>query len=303
MFTTSGPSFWRPKAPHLMGFNIPHCLYRDSPYFSRKLGPLQRMRWHLKTQVTRYFTKHFADTWVVQTDDVNQRLQDWISSNRVITVPNTVASFYETNALNTTNRSKFTVVDNQKFRLLVLNSYYPHKDLELVDRLIDLMREEALTGFRFTMTLPKTDFEKTISARNRSWVTNSGQVSPEECPPLYRQADAMLMPSLLECFSANYVEAMAMRCPIVATDMGFARTICADAATYFEPMNALSALEKILELRTDKDLRQQLVHHGERQLSRFGTSRTRAASYLNICQRLVDERKEVGDSIRVTNES
>ena len=27
IFTTSGPAYWTPKAPHLMGFNLPHYIY------------------------------------------------------------------------------------------------------------------------------------------------------------------------------------------------------------------------------------------------------------------------------------
>ena len=31
VFTTSGPSYWRSKAPHLMGFNLAHYIYPESP--------------------------------------------------------------------------------------------------------------------------------------------------------------------------------------------------------------------------------------------------------------------------------
>ena len=33
VFTTSGPSYWRPRAPHLVGYNLPHHIYPDSPFF------------------------------------------------------------------------------------------------------------------------------------------------------------------------------------------------------------------------------------------------------------------------------
>ncbi len=66
VFTTSGPSYWRPRAPHLMGFNLPHHLYPESPYFSRVLGPMDRLRWRAKSMVVRHYTRGFADAWVVQ---------------------------------------------------------------------------------------------------------------------------------------------------------------------------------------------------------------------------------------------
>ena len=43
VFTTTGPSYWRPKAKHLMGYNLPHYIYSDSPFF--KIIPLQRKLW------------------------------------------------------------------------------------------------------------------------------------------------------------------------------------------------------------------------------------------------------------------
>ena len=49
VFTTSGPSYWRPDSPHLMGFNLAHHLYPDSPYFKSVLNPIQTIRWRAKS--------------------------------------------------------------------------------------------------------------------------------------------------------------------------------------------------------------------------------------------------------------
>lgn len=38
------------------------------------------------------------------------------------------------------------------------------------------------------------------------------------------------MPSLLECFTATYPEAMRMERPIVTTDLAFAQGLCGEAA-------------------------------------------------------------------------
>src|ERR1051326_3334246 len=29
VFTTSGPAYWRPNAPHLVGYNLPHYIYPE----------------------------------------------------------------------------------------------------------------------------------------------------------------------------------------------------------------------------------------------------------------------------------
>ena len=78
---------------------------------------------------------------------------------------------------------------------------------------------------------------------------------------------------------------------MVTTNLGFARTVCGDAALYFEPMDGADALGKILELRHNTSLQQRLVEAGQRELRRFGTATERASAYLDICQRLVNDRK------------
>lgn len=289
VFTTSGPSYWRPRAQHLMGFNIPHHLYPDSPYFSQVLRPLGRLRWRAKSMVIRHYTRSFADAWVVQTDDVNQRLRRWIGSEEVYTVPNTISSAYLSIAGEPPSRQQSRDDGAESgFRLLVLSSYYRHKNLEILNGIITLLRERGIDDVRFTMTLPADEFEKTISRENRSFVDNLGPQRPECCPPLYQAADALFLPTLLECFSANYVEAMAMGRPIITTDLGFAHTTCADAALYFEPLNAGQALEKILELCADSGLWERLVTRGKQELGRFGTARERAGAYLSLCRKLAE---------------
>lgn len=293
VFTTSGPSYWRPRAPHLMGFNLAHNLYPDSPFFKHVLNSVQRLRWRLKSIVIHHFTQGFADAWVVQTDDVNQRLRSWISSDQVSTVPNTISDAYEAARAGIQADRSLIRSRSADFRLLVLSSYYPHKDLEIVERIIDLLKKADIRDIRFTMTLPPSDFEDVISPENRDWVDNLGPQLPQDCPALYSNSDVLFMPSLLECFSANFVEAMAMRRPIIATDLGFAQTICRGAARYYEPLNASAALRQIRVLQDSEEERKKLVVEGQREFARFGSARKRAESYLTICKSLVSVGKSL----------
>ena len=54
VFTTSGPAYWRPKAPHVVGYNLGHYVYPDSPFWSTL--PLSRqIKWKFKKLVIQYF--------------------------------------------------------------------------------------------------------------------------------------------------------------------------------------------------------------------------------------------------------
>src|SRR5690606_18410540 len=94
VFTTSGPSYWRPQAPHLMGYNLPHYIYTDSPYFNI-ISTKERLKWKLKGAVVKKFTRTDADAYVVQTDDVKDRLKKWIKKDKIFTVSNTYGKQFE----------------------------------------------------------------------------------------------------------------------------------------------------------------------------------------------------------------
>ena len=50
----------------------------------------------------------------------------------------------------------------------------------------------------------------------------------------------MILPTLLESFSATYIEAMFHGKTILTSDLDFARDVCGEAAFYFDPLNPQS---------------------------------------------------------------
>lgn len=288
VFTTSGPAYWRPKSPHLVGFNLAHNVYSDSPFFRVLTWP-QRFEWISKRLSTRYFMLRDADAWVVQTDDINLRLRKWLKRDNVYTVSNTASSHFREYAQRSTSNAVMRSSEGP-FKLLVLSSYFVHKNLELVNEICNLMRVKGIPDVHFTMTLHEKDFNRIIEPKNRKFVSNVGKQLPQDCPQLYLDSDALFLPTLLECFSANYVEAMCMGRPIVTTDMGFARTVCQDAALYFQPLDAQNALDRILDLKNSRELYKTTVDAGRKQLPRFGTPKQRLEKYLQIFRELVASR-------------
>ena len=288
VFTTSGPSYWRPKVPHLMGYNLPHYIYPESPYFNTI--PLKRKLWWKGMKIfARYVFKRDADALVVQTNDVNDRLKKFLNRSKVYTVYNTINDHY---LKNTKVQNKLPDKKSNEFRLLTLSAWYPHKNLKMIPKIIKALKH---TGFdiNFVVTLPKTDFDKLIGNFNHSNIINVGPVKVEEAPSLYKECDAMFLPTLLECFSASYVEAMQMKKLIITSDLGFAHTICENAAMYVDPIDANAIADKIVELVNSTKLQNKLIKNGLNRLNAFGTANDRAKQYLDICRTLIDEKKHV----------
>src|SRR5690625_1180698 len=106
----------------------------------------------------------------------------------------------------------------------------------------------------------------------------------------------MFMPSLLECFSASYVEAMAMEKPILTSDLPFARAVCKEAAIYFDPMNPVDITDKIQNLIKNPEAQKELIQEGRNIFKTMITPRERAESFLTICESQVNGISEITKS-------
>ena len=119
-------------------------------------------------------------------------------------------------------------------------------------------------------------------------IINIGRVPVKDCPQLYEESDALFLPTLLECFSANYPEAMLMERPILTSNLSFATEVCGNAAKYFDPISPRDIVSSIIELVSNKELQAELVKNGKEKLNDFDDSYTRAKKYLDICKNIVE---------------
>lgn len=285
VFTTSGPAYWRPKAPHLVGYNLPHYIYPESPYF--QIVPFyEKLKWKLKGRFLLHFFKKEADAFVVQTDDVNQRLKAWMDANKVFTVTNTCSTLYFSPKKFS---DKLPPHGENEFRFLTLSSYYPHKNIEIIREIIDSIETDYFKNVRFVVTMQEEEYIKIFPVKYRKFVYNTGPIPVAECPSLYEECDAVFLPTLLECFSAAYPEAMAMEKPIITSDLGFAISICDNAALYFNPLQPDEAVDQIKNLISSKSLVENLISNGEKRLEKFDNATQRAQKYLNICESLMNK--------------
>ena len=78
-----------------------------------------------------------------------------------------------------------------------------------------------------------------------------------------------ILPTLLESFGLTYLEAMQNNCPIITSDLEFARYVCGDAALYFDPKSPSSILDMIIKLKDDQKLRMRLVENGQKRIKSF----------------------------------
>jgi glycosyltransferase involved in cell wall biosynthesis len=180
-------------------------------------------------------------------------------------------------------------------KLLCLSRYYPHKNLEcfveLFERHGDRLKDVVIFLTIGEKQHPKARklLQELKRRKLESRIVNLGPVASSQLEAYYRHVDALVLPTLLESFSATYVEAMQFRCPILTSDMDFSRAVCGDAAMYFNPRDVRSLYHTILRFGSSGDIRDCLRRRGERRLPQIGiswehTSRTMLAKLEEMCR-------------------
>jgi ubiquinone/menaquinone biosynthesis C-methylase UbiE len=186
------------------------------------------------------------------------------------------------------------------FTFLYLTYYYAHKNIDiLVDAARKLPKYTDKSAKCVITIVPEQHpgarrlLEQLDRGEAAGRIENIGPVPSEMLPGVYRRADALIFPTLLESFSRTYLEAMYFGLPILTSDRDFAHHLCGDAATYFDPLDADSVARAMTRVMKDADLRQGLVENGRRILAQ-------APTWDGIAARFVDalERTARGDTQR-----
>jgi glycosyltransferase involved in cell wall biosynthesis len=280
ILSTSGPLYWHAKTPVLMGYNLPNNIYTDSPFF-KLVTRKKRIKWWIKKQVHRYYFKRDADAFFVQTDDVNFRLRKYLNTETVYTISNTYNNFFR---VKPKYPPKLPKREAGEVRLLTISTWYPHKNFEIIKPVLAELKKRGVYNVKFVLTLANDKFQKIFG--NTENIVNVGPIAARECPSLYEECDFMFLPTLLECFSASYAEAMVMEKPILTSNMDFATVVCKDAALYIDPLNPVDIADKIIMLINSHELQERLIKNGIMQLSQFGTAQDRAHQILNLCEKI-----------------
>lgn len=177
-------------------------------------------------------------------------------------------------------------------RLIYPTVYYPHKNLEMLLDLGGLIKASKL-NYRIVTTInPDTAssrrFLDSIAELGlQGIITNIGQVPLTQMHSLYKQCDALVMPTLLESFSIVYLEAMHYGLPVFTSDMWFAQAVCGDAAEYFDPFNAADIFRSIKKVMQHPSIKSALIAAGEQQLASFPTWKANFATYQNYIAELL----------------
>jgi glycosyltransferase involved in cell wall biosynthesis len=280
VFTVFGPSYWIPKSKHLMGYAVPHYLYNDSPFFRIISFKERILVLILKLLCYVNLSRSNAFFWV-ETEDVKYRLANFLftSSTKIRVVSNTCHSVFDKKVSFSNEKYDKYFANVSCKKVITISSNYSHKNLKIINRIVRVLKHKNI-HLKFFLTLNDAEFKD--YRFDKEYVSNLGPVDISDCPFLYSKVDFMFLPTLLECFSASYVEAMKMKVPILTSDLSFARGVCGNAAEYFDPLDEYDIVKKIFFLINNESRVSQLISEGEVKLKEFLSPKERALSIINI---------------------
>lgn len=153
--------------------------------------------------------------------------------------------------------------------IFYIGNAHPHKNIEGLITAFDKLKSKYPD---LSLVLSGADhyFWERIKKENKvSKVIFTGFVTDEELIILYKNADVFVMPSFEEGFGLPLLEAMALGCPVVASDSTSLPEIGSDAVLYFDPKSLTDMTEKISKVLSDEKLRKDLIGKGKVRVKDF----------------------------------
>jgi len=134
VFTVFGPAYWTPKTFHVSGFADGWCYNPDSIAFDG-LGFKRKLRIRALITLKNYLIRK-ANYIIVETETAKKKIIKYlgVNKNQLFVVGNTYHEVF----LN--YRKKVFIRDFEEFKLLVLSSFYAHKNLRIIDQVVKKLK-------------------------------------------------------------------------------------------------------------------------------------------------------------------
>ncbi|WP_028573684.1 glycosyltransferase [Desulfonatronovibrio hydrogenovorans] len=231
-----------------------------------------------------------ADYWIFQTrsscEGFVRRLR--VQREKTFVVPNALGKSF--------NRDQMYRMPSYKKSnpvILIPAAPYPHKNLSIIPEVAyRLVNEFSLDDFEFRLTLNENSYawqkikDKAEKLKLNNKIKNIGPFKVSQASDLYRQARVIFLPTLLETFSATYIEAMFSGRPIVTSNRNFARDICQEDAFYVDPNDPSSCANKlVLCLQADPSV-DNIVLNGFKRVKSFPDLKQRYSMIRDILKKI-----------------
>ena len=187
-----------------------------------------------------------------------------------------------------TDRQQVAQVVGDKPYILCVSSFYPYKNLFRLIEAFARLKPEYPHKLMFIGTETRGLKKDALFAYAerlgvRHDVLCLGRVPHDEIAKFYRHAALMAMPSLDETFGFPVLEAMALGCPVVTSNVSSMPEITGEAAVLVNPYDVQSIADGMRRLLSDPNLRHSLAQIGCKR-ARLFTQERMAKQILHVLE-------------------
>jgi glycosyltransferase involved in cell wall biosynthesis len=149
--------------------------------------------------------------------------------------------------------------------------FWHHKNHLRLIKALHLVRKEYKTVIPIVLTgSPRSDSKGTYSQvmqlvdemNMQDQILNLGYLPEKDIVALYKKATALVFPSLIGPTNIPPLEAMVLGTPAVCSNLFLMPEQVGEAGLLFDPFNVEAMAEKIYQIWTDENLRQNLISKG-----------------------------------------
>jgi glycosyltransferase involved in cell wall biosynthesis len=256
--------------------------------------PFLTVVWDVQHRVTPWFPEMSAHgvwdrrelsyTWflqratavVVGTDVGRQEVEQLylLPAERIVKLPHPTPAFAIAAAGQPTDRSVLDRLGISRPFVMYPAQLWPHKNHVNLVMALQILRERHHLPMNLVLVgSDKGNREHVLRAATHCGVADAvhlvGFVAREDLIHLYREAVALTYVSWCGPENLPPLEAFALGCPVVASDIPSAREQLADAAVLVEPGNPERIAEGILEVWEDPGLRERLIKSGHKRAQQW----------------------------------
>lgn len=291
VYTMGGPAYVRFPVYHILGLSNGYITHADWSAFKLKTSFFQRIKALLQVIIQIYYSRK-ADYFVFQTQQarLNFCKRARINQNKSIVITNAYDEEMMKNLLEIPKQPDFSVV-----QIFCPGGGYIHKGFQFIPAIAKELASLVKIPFRFIVTVP---VGKILDQMNmeierfkvQGYIQNIGLYHYTEVANLFKRADIVFVPSLLETFSVSYLEAMAAKKILIVADKGFAREVCNNAAEYTDPLNPVEAAKILATAILHPEDFKIRIENGQRILKKYGNQQQR---FEKIMELLTQKTREI----------
>jgi glycosyltransferase involved in cell wall biosynthesis len=264
--------------PYVMAIHdLQHRLQPEFPEVSA--NGEREYREYLFRNGARHATLLIADSDVGKEDIVNFYGSYGVTPQRVKVLPFLPASYLAVDVSESERQKVRTTYHLPDRYLFYPAQFWPHKNHARIIQALGLLKTEYHTDVSIVFCgshseeIRQSTYNKVMSLRSELGIDCEihyvGYVPNEDMSALYAGAVALVMPTFFGPTNIPVLEAWALGCPVLTSDIRGIREQVADAALLADPRSVESIAEGIYRLWTDENLRRTLANAGHCRLSKY----------------------------------